>query len=213
MITRKIVCDENGNPIDELKLLNDGIIARLQEKIENLRMEKNADLKGNKRFGFRALMQIEDELMQKPIITAEEFVELDYDDIEAYWRAFHALMSHYNMIFEIVPTRQTFLLYMGINSRMYKKLIKGGENEDEDIKDLMTFIEDRLVGKAFTASENGNSDAKAVATRLRAKDVGHDVISASEDKLIDKVDQKSPLDLERQLASIMGGNTNLLGKG
>ena len=147
MIKRKIVCDENGNPVDELKLLNDGIIARLKGKIEDLRMEKNADLKGNKRFGFRALMQIEDELMQKPIMTAEEFVELDYDDIEAYWRAFHALMSHYNMIFEIVPTRQTFLLYMGINSRMYKKLIKGGENEDEDIKDLMTFIEDRLVGK------------------------------------------------------------------
>ena len=210
---RKIVVDENFNPIDELKELNDGIIARLGGKIENLRMEKNADLKGNKRFGFRALMQLEDELMQKPIMTAEKFVELDYDDIEAYWRSFHALMSHYNMIFEIVPTRQTFLLYMGINSRMYKKLIKGGENEDEDIKDLMTFIEDRLVGKAFTASENGNSDAKAVSTRLRAKDVGHDVISASEDKLIDKVDQKSPLDLERQLASIMGGNTNLLGKG
>ena len=174
-------------------------------------MEKNADLKGNKRFGFRALMQIEDALMEKPIMTAEKFVELDYDDIWEYWRSFHALMSYYNMIFEIVPTRQTFLLYCGINSRMYKRLVKGGETEDEDIKDLMTFIEDRLVGKAFTASENGNADAKAVSARLRAKDVGHDVISASEDKLIEKTEAKSPLELERQLQAIMGASSNLLG--
>ena len=208
---KKIIYDENGNQVDELAELNKSIISRLESKIEELKMEKNADLKGNKRFGFRALMQIEDALMEKPIMTAEKFVELDYDDIWAYWRSFHVLMSYYNMIFEIVPTRQTFMLYCGINSRMYKKLVRGGESEDEDIKDLMTFIEDRLVGKAFTASENGNADAKAVSARLRAKDVGHDVISASEDKLIEKTEAKSPLELERQLQAIMGASSNLLG--
>lgn len=93
---------------------------------------------------------------------------------------------------------------------MYKQLVNGGENNDEDIKDLMTFIEDRLVGKAFTAGESGNADAKAVSARLRAKSVGHDVISASEDKLIEKVEPKSPLELERQLAAIMGGNLKAL---
>lgn len=206
---RKIVLDEEGNPIDELRDRNDKLIEKLASKMEELRMEKNADTKGNKRFGFRAMMQIENELMQSPIMTAEKFIELDYDDIEYYWRSFHALMSHYNMIFEIVPTRQTFMLYLGINSRMYKQLLNGGENNDEDIKDLMTFIEDRLVGKAFTASESGNADAKAVTTRLRAKDVGHDVISASEDKLLDKVDAKTPLELERQFAAIVGSMAKL----
>lgn len=206
---RKIVLDEDGNPIDELRERNDKLIENLAYKMEELRMEKNADTKGNKRFGFRAMMQIENELMQSPIMTAEKFIELDYDDIEYYWRSFHALMSHYNMIFEIVPTRQTFMLYLGINSRMYKQLLNGGENNDEDIKDLMTFIEDRLVGKAFTASESGNADAKAVTTRLRAKDVGHDVISASEDKLLDKVDAKTPLELERQFAAIVGSMAKL----
>lgn len=206
---RKIVLDEDGNPIDELRERNDKLIENLAYKMEELRMEKNADTKGNKRFGFRAMMQIENELMQSPIMTAEKFIELDYDDIEYYWRSFHALMSHYNMTFEIVPTRQTFMLYLGINSRMYKQLLNGGENNDEDIKDLMTFIEDRLVGKAFTASESGNADAKAVTTRLRAKDVGHDVISASEDKLLDKVDAKTPLELERQFAAIVGSMAKL----
>lgn len=207
---RKFVTDENGNVVDELAIRNEKIIANLEEKIEELRMEKNADLKGKSRFGFRAMMQIENELMQTPMMSAEKFVELDYDDIEYYWRSFHSLMSHYNMIFEIVPTRQTFMLYLGINSRMYKQLLKGGEYGDEDIKDLMTFIEDRLVGKAFTASESGNADAKAVSTRLRAKDVGHDVISASEDKLLEKVDAPSELDLMRQLKSVLGGEPKML---
>ena len=207
---RKIIYDENGEMVDELANRNDEIIANLEDKIEELRMEKNADLKGKSRFGFRAMMQIENELMQTSMMSAEKFIELDYDDIEYYWRSFHALMSHYNMIFEIVPTRQTFMLYLGINSRMYKQLLKGGENNDEDIKDLMTFIEDRLVGKAFTASESGNADAKAVSTRLRAKDVGHDVISASEDKLLEKVEAPSELDLMRQLKSVLGGEPKLL---
>lgn len=207
---KKIILDENQDVVDELAVRNEKIIAKLEAKIEQLREEKNADLKGKSRFGFRAMMQIENELMQTPMMSAEKFVKLDYEDIEYYWRSFHSLMSHYNMIFEIVPTRQTFMLYLGINSRMYKQLLKGGEYDDEDIKDLMTFIEDRLVGKAFTASESGNADVKAVSTRLRAKDVGHDVISASEDKLIEKADQRSPADLERQLAAIMGGNPELL---
>ena len=207
---RKIVYDENGHQVDELANRNADIIAKLEGKIEELRMEKNADLKGKSRFGFRAMMQIENELMQYPIMTAEKFVKLDCDDIEYFWRSFHALMSHYNMIFEIVPTRQTFLLYMGINSRMYKQLLKGGEHNDEDIKDLMTFIEDRLVGKAFTASESGNADAKAVSTRLRAKDVGHDVISASEDKIINQAEASSPLEMRRKIEAILGGEAKLL---
>lgn len=201
---RKIVYDENNNPIDELAVRNSEIISNLHSRIEELKSEKSADTKGNKRFGFRAMMQIENELMQYPIMTAEKFVELDYDDIEYYWRSFHALMSYYNMIFEIVPTRQTFMLYLGINSRMYKHLLNGGENADEDIKDLMTFIEDRLIGKAFTAGESGNADVKAVSSRLRAKEVGHDVISASEDKLIQTEEARSELELMKEYRRVMG---------
>ena len=201
---RKIVYDENNNPIDELAVRNSEIISNLHSHIEELKAEKSADTKGNKRFGFRAMMQIENELMQYPIMTAEKFVELDYDEIEYYWRSFHALMSYYNMIFEIVPTRQTFMLYLGINSRMYKHLLNGGENADEDIKDLMTFIEDRLIGKAFTAGESGNADVKAVSSRLRAKEVGHDVISASEDKLIQTEEARSELELMKEYRRVMG---------
>jgi hypothetical protein len=88
--------------------------------------------------------------------------------------------------------------------------LRGGDNEDEDIKDFMEFIEDRLVGKAFTAGESGNADVKAVSSRLAAKDVGHSVISASEDKLIDEVAKRSPTDMLRQLDLITGGSGKLL---
>lgn len=207
---RKVVMDENGNPIDELAERNKAIICNLEERIEMLKTEQNADSKGKRKYGFRAMMQIEDELMKSPLMSAEKFSALDCDDVEYYWRSFHALIAHYNMLFEIVPTRQTFMLYMSINSRMYKNLLRGGDNDDEDIKDFMEFIEDRLVGKAFTAGESGNADVKAVSSRLSAKDVGHSVISASEDKLIDEVAKSSPTDMFRRLEAITGGSVKLL---
>jgi predicted phage gp36 major capsid-like protein len=207
---RKIVYDENCNVVDELAERNEEIKANLDERITQLRTEQNADSKGKRKYGFRAMMQIEDELMKSTLMSAEKFASLDCDDIEYYWQSFHALIAHYNMLFEIVPTRQTFMLYMSINSRMYKKLLRGGDNEDEDIKDFMEFIEDRLVGKAFTAGESGNADVKAVSSRLSAKDVGHSVISASEDKLIDEVAKRSPTDMLRQLDLITGGSGKLL---
>lgn len=206
----KVTYDDNGEVVDYLAERNEEIKANLDERITQLRAEQNADSKGKRKYGFRAMMQIEDELMKSPLMSAEKFSSLDCDDIEYYWRSFHALIAHYNMLFEIVPTRQTFMLYVGINSRMYKKLLRGGDNEDEDIKDFMEFIEDRLVGKAFTAGESGNADVKAVSSRLSAKDVGHSVISASEDKLIDEVAKRSPTDMLRQLDLITGGSGKLL---
>ena len=206
----KLTYDENGEVVDYLAERNEEIKAHLQGRIDTLIAEQELDKKGKRKYGFRAMMQIEDELMKSPLMSAEKFASLDCDDVEYYWRSFHSLIADYNMYFEIVPTKQTFMLYMGINSRMYKKLLRGGDNEDEDIKDFMEFIEDRLVGKAFTAGESGNADVKAVSSRLSAKDVGHSVISASEDKLIDEVAKRSPTDMLRQLEMITGGSGKLL---
>ena len=212
---RKIVTDENGNVIDELKIKNAEIIASLEEVLQDFIAKDALDKKNKKNFGFQLLQFIEDELNERcPLMSAEQFIELDVEDLDYYWKRFHNLITYYNRYFEIVPNRQMFMSYLGCNSRMYAKLKKGGEKEDELIADTMLFIDDKLMGKGYSAGESGNADAKAISKRLSASGIaGHDVISASEDKLIDKVDQKSPLDLERQLASIMGGNTNLLGKG
>jgi hypothetical protein len=82
-------------------------------------------------------------------------------------------------------------------------------SEDEDIKSLMNSINGTFVGLGFVAGESGNADVKATSQRMRTKGEGHNLITASEDKLLEKVEPKSPLELERQLASIMGGVAKL----
>jgi hypothetical protein len=75
----------------------------------------------------------------------------------------------------------------------------------------MNSINSTFIGLGFVAGESGNADVKATSQRMRTKGEGHNLITASEDKLIEKVDQRSPADLERQLAAIMGGSSKLLG--
>lgn len=211
---RKIVVDENGEPIDELKVRNQEIISSLEDVLEEFVEKDKLNAKTKKNFGFQLLQFIEDELNERcPLMTAEQFVELDVDDLDYYWKRFHNLITFYNRYFEIVPNRQMFMSYLGCNSRMYAQLKKGGERNDELIADTMIFIDDKLMGKGYSASESGNADSKAVSKRLSASGMaGHDVISASEDKLIDKVEPKSPEQLMRDVKVVLGafGGGNLL---
>jgi hypothetical protein len=209
----KIVIDEQGNVIDELKKRNEEIIKSLEEVLKEFRDKDALNTKSRKNYGFQMLQFIEDELNERcPLLSPEKFVELDVDDLDYYWKRFHNLITYYNRYFEIVPNRQMFMSYLGCNSRMYAQLKKGGENKDELIADTMLFIDDKLMGKGYSAGESGNADPKAISKRLSASGMaGHEVISASEDKLIEKVDQRSPADLERQLAFIMGDSAKLIG--
>lgn len=204
---RKDTLDENGNPYDKLKERNAAIIAKLAEVLEEFRQKDSLNAKGKKNYGFQMLQFIEDELNECcPILSPLEFSRLDVDEIDYYWKRFHNLITYYNRYFEIVPNRQMFMSYLGCNSRMYAQLKKGGEFEDELLADTMLFIDDKLMGKAYSAGESGNADTKALSKRLSASGMaGHEVISTSEDKMIEKVEGKSPFELERQLASIMSG--------
>jgi hypothetical protein len=111
-------------------------------------------------------------------------------------------MAYFNRYFEIVPNRQSFMLYARINSRQYKQLM---ESQDEDIRSVIAFIEDRLIGKGFSAGESGNANDKAVMNRLKSADVGHNVVSASEERVINAVVGKTPQELEREMKAILGG--------
>lgn len=196
----KIYLDvETQEPIDVLRERNERVKESIDDILQEFITQRDSDKSGRKKFGFQLLMQIENELGNYGLMNSQDFDALTADDIDYYWRSFHSLMAYYNRFFEIVPNRQTFMLYMGINSRMYKKLVNGGDREDNDIKELILFIDDNLVGKGFAAGENGNADAKAVASRLRAKDVGHDVISAVEEKALEQPVLLSPAEMKRQL--------------
>lgn len=192
----RIYNDENGNAIDFLAERNEEIKQKLSAKFKFLYREKN-----KKRVGFRFAEQIEDVLASYGRMSTDDYYRLDSDDIDYYWRNFQSLMAYYNLYFEIVLNRQMLMNYMGITTRMYKDLLK---SSDENIRNAMEFIEDRFVGKGFLASESGNADFRAVKTRLEAKEVGHEVVSATDNMLAQAVVSKSPAQLEKELNAILG---------
>lgn len=204
---KHIVVDEHGNEIDVLEEKNNKIKEELGLAVADFQKQQQYDRTGRRKFGFQLLMQIEDKLGAYGRISADEFVNLTADDIDELWWHFHSLMAYFNRFFEIVPNRQSFMLYARINSRQYKMLC---DSEDEDIRSVMSFIEDRLVGKGFSAGESGNANDKAVMNRLRSSGVGHNVTTASEDKVLQAVTNRTPNEMQRELQAILGGNTKLL---
>ena len=196
----------DGKTMEFLDYKNEQVIASLQEIVDEFKGEEKKSM--FKKMGFRIQMQIEDCLGKYGRMSAAEFVNLTADDIEDLWWHFHSLIAYYNRYFEIVPNRQSFMLYARINSRQYKQLM---ESQDEDIRSVIAFIEDRLIGKGFSASESGNADSKATKMRLEAKDVGHNVVTAKDDKIINAVVGKTPQELARELNQLVGGDIKKLG--
>ena len=209
---RKIVYDENGNVVDELADRNEEIKANLEPKLQQFLDKEREYLLTTKKplkWGFQFQMQLVNRLHEYPLMSAEHFAELDADDIWDYYCKFHSLMAHYNMHTEIIPNMEMFMAFMGINMRMYLDLKKGGYNQDEEIVAIINYLETEVLGHAWNAIDNGGADVKAVSKRVSAKGV-HEVISASEDKLLDKVERPSELDLMRQLKSVLGGEPKML---
>ena len=202
---RKIVIDENGNTIDELAERNKEIIESLKGVLQEFLEEKNMLLamKKQPKLGYRFMKQIMLQLAQYPQMKPEDFVDLDYETVNHYYLKFSELIAYYNRYFEIVDNKNIFMRYMGIDVRQYEIL---EEHDDEKIQSVMRMVNGDYVGLGWVAGESGEADVKATTSRLRASgSAGHSVTTASEDKLIEKVEAKSPLELERQLASIMGG--------
>lgn len=200
---KKIVVDENGNKVDELAERNAEIKEKLDIILQEFIAEKetNKALKFKEKLGYRFAKQIFLVLNEYPRMTAKKFSELEYEDIEDYWAKYLALTAYYNRYFEIVDNKQMFQSFCGINNRQYAEL---ENSDDEDIKSLMCSINSTFIGLGFVAGESGNADVKATSQRMRTKGEGHNLITASEDKMLEKVEGKSPLEMERQLATIMG---------
>lgn len=202
---KNVILDgETHEPIDELAERNEEIKEKLDDILQEFITEKetNKALKVKEKLGYRFAKQIFLVLNEYPRMTPEKFAELDYEDIQDYWLKYQELTAYYNRYFEIVDNKQMFESFCGINNRQYAEL---ENSDDEDIKNLMCSINSTFIGLGFVAGESGNADVKATSQRMRTKGEGHNLITASEDKLLEKVEPKSPLELERQLASIMGG--------
>ena len=209
---RKIVYDENGNIVDELANRNEEIKASLEPKLQQFLDKEREYLLTTKkpiRWGSQFQMQLVDRLHQYPLMSPEHFAKLDADDIWDYYCKFHSLMAYYNMYTEIIPNMEMFMAFAGINMRMYLELKRGGCNQDEDIVAIINYLETEVLGHAWNAIDNGGGDVKAVSKRVSAKGV-HEVISATEDKILNQSEAKSPLEIQRQVAAILGGEAKSL---
>lgn len=205
---KEIVLDKDGNPIDCLAVRNEEIKERLQGALDIFLAEnKSANKMGFKKFGYRLAMQIDNVLRSYGLMTADEVAKLDYETIEDNWNKFRDLIAYYNLYFEIVANKQLFCAFARINNRIYSQLEK---HQDDDIRSLMISINDSFVGLGFTASESGNADSKATKARLGAKDVGHSVVSASEELAIQAVSGKTPQELENEMNRILGNEIKFI---
>ena len=204
---KNIIVDNEGNEIDFLAERNEEIKEKLEGAREILYAEQQADKTGRKKLGFRMGFQLKSVFRSYGRMSADDFVRLTYEDIEDYYAKFDELLAYYNLYFEIVPNKQLFQTFLGINERQYAQLEK---HEDEDIRSLMNSINSDIIGVGFLAGESGNANDKAVMNRLKSADVGHNVVSASEDRIIQAVTQKTPLELEREMQAILGGDIKAL---
>lgn len=200
----KIIYDENGNRVDELAERNEEIKAKLAPILNEFVDEKNSNraLKVKEKLGYRFAKQIFLVLNEYPRMTPEKFYDLDYDDIQDFWLKYQELTAYYNRYFEIVDNKQMFESFCGINNRQYSEL---ENSENEDIKSLMNSINSTFIGLGFVAGESGNADVKATSQRMRTKGEGHNLITASEDKLLEKVEAPSENELFNRLKNVIGG--------
>lgn len=209
MQRKTIELDENWDPIDRIAERNVEIKNTLAPLLEAFLEEKNENraYKYKEKLGYRFAKQIFLVLSDYPRMSPERFAKLSYEDIESYWINYLELTAYYNRHFEIVDNKQLLMAFVGINSRQYAEL---ENSEDEDIRNLMNSINSTFVGLGFVAGESGNADVKATSQRMRAKGEGHNLISASEDKLIEKVEAQTPAQMMTLLQSIVGNEPKKL---
>jgi hypothetical protein len=198
----RIYLDEKGKPYDYLAVRNEEIKDKLQEALDILLAERKNDTKGFKKFGYRMSVQLDSCLRGYGLMSVDEFVNIDYEEIEDNWNKFRDLIAYYNLYFDLVANKQLFCAFFRINNRMFARLEK---HDNEEIRELMLSINDSFIGLGFSASESGGVDSRATKLRLGAKGVGHGVISETEDRIAGtKAENETPEMLERKLLAIIG---------
>lgn len=207
-----ITLDENGKQIDLLAERNEEIKAKLQPILDDFLKEKDdmMILKKPVNLGYRFTKQLHYVLSTYGQMSAEAVARLDCETIQDFWLKYLELTAWCNRFFEVVDNKQLFMAFAGLNNRIYMQLEK---SDDEDIRNLMQSINDSFIGLGFSASESGNASPSAIKQRLGAKNVGHSVVSASEELIADKLAQQStPRDIIREVEKITGNKVNLLGE-
>lgn len=195
----EVVIDENGNIIDELANRNEEIKTRLQPFVEQLSAEKSGNKKA--KLGYKIGFLLDDAFRSYGLMKVDDYIELTADKIEYFWNSFRALITHYVILFDVVVNKQDFCSYMGITVSQLEQL---ENSDDEDIKRLMSSINDSFIGLAFKAGETGGADVGALKQRLGAKKQGHSVISAKEEMIAEAMVTRPSETMMKEAMSLLG---------
>ena len=195
----EVVIDENGNIIDELANRNEEIRTRLQPFVEQLSKEQAGNKKA--KLGYKIGFLLDDAFRSYGLMKVDDYIELTADKIEYFWNNFRALITHYVILFDVVVNKQDFCSYMGITVSQLEQL---ENSDDEDIKRLMSSINDSFIGLAFKAGETGGADVGALKQRLGAKKQGHSVISAKEEMIAEAMVTRPSETMMKEAMSLLG---------
>lgn len=193
--------DENGKLIDILEERNKDIKKRLEDVLDSFKNEMAASKRKSMRVGYRFAKQLQAQLITYGQMDLDVAAKMNYETLNRYWIKYNELIAYYNRWFELVDNKQLFMLFCGINDDIYRQW---EQSLDEKLVNLMKTINTIYVGSGFIASESGNASPTAIKTRLSAKNVGHNVISASEELVAQAVQARTPYEIEREVRAALG---------
>lgn len=146
---------------------NEKIHEELYHKAEEIKAT-SIGIKGRMKMGNRLTTCLYSYFAKEPMMSRGDYVNLDCDDLGAYYSAYMDLLEHYN-IFEVPSTRQLFSAYCGFTVAKFIDLMNAS---DIDLKERAIMINDGFDGQIFASAESGINNATATLTRAKTKDVG-----------------------------------------
>lgn len=207
----KIYQNEDGTTTtlsDILEEKNARLFEELDGKSEEI-VNTSSTKKGRMRMGARLTACLYAYFAKQPIMSREDYVDLDAEDLGCYFSYYLDMLSHYD-IFEIPHTRQLLSAYMGITVSKFTDLMR---SNDLDLREKAIFINDSIDGMVFAQAESSNNNATATLVRGKIKDSGQGMVQQADEVVLSVGKQINPELLIQQAEAIVANAQKKLGGG
>lgn len=187
--------------IDRIKSKSADMLAKLiAEKEENEQRKKPLP----NRYGYRFATKLASETRQLGLKNMDEILAIENSDIKEYFNAYTDLIAFYNEYFDLPANKQDFCALVGITVSTYNSW---ENSKDEERRMLIQSIDDYFNSLGFHAGEVGNVNDKATIARMKIKDAGQGLVENNFQATITVENgmNKSPLELEKQIQRLLGG--------
>ena len=161
--------------------------------------DANMDRKKPIRVGSMMTQNIYTALSKYPLMSLNEFENLDEFDLAIYYQYFMEFIAKYSL-FEVATTKQLFCAYMRITVSKFNSLIT--TTNDEALKEYAEYINDNINGLIYASAETGNCDSKSALTRGKIKKDGQNMVEVREEVNVNVTQTESPEQLMAKVNKI-----------